>query len=212
MSHDTPTLQAHVRDRLGTRYSKRLRAAGRLPAVIYGHGEQPLAVSLDAKETLRHLHQGIHVFNISTGHGQETCLVKDLQFGHLGDDVIHLDLSRVNLDEQVEVKVHLHFVGAPAAAAKAGVVLTHVLNEVLVRCKVRDIPEEIRVDLEHMAGDAFTVADLAMPAGCTAVTAASSLVAHLEFVSEAAAGEAAAAPAAATPEVIARKEKEGEGS
>lgn len=213
MSHETPTLEAHVRDRLGSRYAKRLRAAGRLPAVIYGHGEAPVAVTLDAKETLRYLHQGIHVFHVATGSGQETCLVKDLQFGHLGDDVIHVDLSRVNLDEEVEVKVHLHFVGAPAAAAKAGVVLTHTLNEVEVRCKVRDIPEEIRVDLEKMVGEAFTVADLAMPTGCSPITAKDALVAHLEFVTEAAEGEAAASPSGASPEVLtARKEKEGEGS
>ncbi len=213
MSHETPTLEAHVRDRLGSRYAKRLRATGRMPAVIYGHGEAPLAVSLDAKETLRHLHHGSHVFKVVTDGGEQTCLVKDLQFGHLGDDVIHVDLSRVNLDEEVEVKVHLHFVGAPAAAAKSGVVLTHVLNEVEVRCKVRDIPDEIRVDLDKMTSDAFTVADLAMPAGCAAVTATDSLVAHLEYVTEDAEGEAAASPAAATPEVLtARKEKEGEGS
>ena len=213
MSHETPTLQAHVRDRLGSRYAKRLRAAGRLPAVIYGHGEQPVAVTLDAKETLRYLHHGIHVFHVATGNGQETCLVKDLQFGHLGDDVIHVDLSRVNLDEEVEVKVHLHFVGAPAAAAKPGVVLTHTLNEVEVRCKVRDIPEEIRVDLEKMAGETFTVSDLAMPTGCAPITAKDALVAHLEFVTEAAEGEAAASPSAASPEVVsARKDKEGGGS
>lgn len=209
MSSETPTLEAHVRDRLGSRYAKRLRATGRMPAVIYGHGETPLAVSLDAKETLRHLHHGSHVFRVVTDRGEETCLVKDLQFGHLGDDVIHVDLTRVNLDEEVEVLVHLEFAGAPAAAAKAGVVLTHVLNEIEVRCKVRDIPESIRVDLEKMEGDSMTVGDLVLPAGCVAKTAAEDAVAHLEHVGETAEGEATESDAAASPEVLtARKEEE----
>jgi large subunit ribosomal protein L25 len=212
MSNETPTLEAHVRDRLGSRYAKRLRATGRMPAVIYGHGETPLAVSLDAKETLQHLHHGTHVFRVVTDRGEETCLVKDLQFGHLGDDVIHIDLTRVNLDEEVEVLVHLEFAGAPAAAAKAGVVLTHVLNEIEVRCQVRDIPEMIRVDLEKMAGDALTVGDLALPAGCVAKTAAEAMVAHLEHVGETAEGEAVEADAATSPEVLTGRKEEGETS
>jgi len=209
MSSETPTLEAHVRDRLGSRYAKRLRATGRMPAVIYGHGEAPVAVSLDAKETLRHLHHGSHVFRVVTDRGEETCLVKDLQFGHLGDDVIHLDLTRVDLDEEVEVQVHLEFVGAPAAAAKAGVVLTHVLNEIEVRCKVREIPELIRVDLEKMTGESLAVGDLDLPAGCVATTAADAAVAHLEHVGETAEGEAIEADAATSPEVLTgRKEEE----
>ena len=213
MSHETPTLLAQTRDRLGTRQSRRLRAAGRLPAVIYGHGQDPLAVTLDARETLRYLHQGIHVFNVKSGASAETCLVRDLQFGHLGDDVIHVDLARVNLDEEVKVKVRLHFVGAPAAAAKSGVVLTHVMNELEVRCKVRDIPEEVRVDLEKMPGDALTLADFAMPKGCVVVGNPAALVAHLEYVAEEAKGEATAVAATTTPEVItAKKETPEEGA
>jgi len=209
MSSETPTLEAHVRDRLGSRYAKRLRATGRMPAVIYGHGEAPLAVSLDAKETLRHLHHGSHVFRVVTDRGEETCLVKDLQFGHLGDDVIHVDLTRVDLDEEVDVQVHLEFVGAPAAAAKAGVVLTHVLNQIEVRCRVRAIPESIRVDLEKMEGDALTVGDLSLPEGCVAKTPAEDAVAHLEHVGETSEGEATEADAATSPEVLtSRKEEE----
>lgn len=213
MSSETPTLEAHVRDRLGSRYAKRLRATGRMPAVIYGHGEAPLAVSLDAKETLRHLHHGSHVFQVKTDRGEETCLVKDLQFGHLGDDVIHVDLTRVNLDEEVDVQLHLEFSGEPASASKAGVVLTHVLNEIEVRCKVRDIPEHIRVELDKMEGDSLVVGDLSLPAGCVAKTAADAMIAHLEHVTEAAEGEAVESDAAASPEVLtARKDEGGEAS
>ena len=65
MSHETPTLTAERRERLGSKYSQRLRKAGRMPAVVYGHGAEPVSISVDAKETLTHLHHGIHVFNLA---------------------------------------------------------------------------------------------------------------------------------------------------
>ncbi|MFZ4750183.1 MAG: 50S ribosomal protein L25, partial [Phycisphaerales bacterium] len=110
MAKEVPTIQASTRDRVGSRYSKRLRAAGRLPAVIYGHGSEPLAVHVDEKITINALKKGLHVINLDIeGKGAETCLVKDLQFGFMGDDVIHMDLARVNLDEVVTVTVSFEF-------------------------------------------------------------------------------------------------------
>ena len=106
MAKEVPTIQASLRDKIGSRYSKRLRAAGRLPAVIYGHGSEPMSVHVDEHTTIGALKQGLHVINLDIdGKGTETCLVKDLQFGFMGDNVIHMDLARVNLDEIVEVTV-----------------------------------------------------------------------------------------------------------
>lgn len=211
MAHDVPTLDATRRDRLGSRYTKRLRASGRLPAVIYGHGAAPASVSLDERETLAALRHGSHVLNVRLDGAAETCLIKDLQFGYLGDNVIHLDLARVNLDEVVTVKVSLHFTGAPEAAKKAGNIVTHDLQELVISCKVRDIPEDVRIDLSMvMKGDVLTVGDLRLPAGVTAVTNADSIVCRVtQIAEEEAAGEAAAVPAeGATPEVAGEK-KEG---
>ena len=161
MAKEVPTIEATMRDRLGSRYSKRLRAAGRLPAVLYGHGSEPLAVHVDHKITLHALKKGQHVISLEiAGKGAETCLVKDLQFGFLGDDVIHMDLARVNLDEVVTVTVSFEFYGAPDAAKKSGVVIVNELNDIEVSCKVRDIPEHIRIDLTTMHNDTFTAADL----------------------------------------------------
>ena len=79
MSAQTPTLQATIRDRKGTRYARRLRAEGRLPAVIYGQGNDPKSITLDHIETVRHLQSGSHVFeiNFEDSTAAETCLVKD---------------------------------------------------------------------------------------------------------------------------------------
>ncbi len=213
MSKESPVLKAERRDRLGTRYARRLRDQGRLPAVIYGHGAEAVSVSLDRKEVLTTLKHGVHVLNVQVGDGAtETCLVKDLQFGFLGDDVVHVDLARVDLDETVTVKVHLTFYGQPESARKPGAVLVHAVNDIEVSCRVRDIPSDIRVDITNM-GDDFTAQQIKLPAGVTLVTPPNTMVCHVEIVKEevAAAPEAAEAATAAEPEVLtARKDKEGE--
>ena len=106
MKHKTPTITAQTRDRVGGRYAERLRSAGRLPGVIYGHKIAPVSVSVDAKEILTLIQHGAHAMYLDIeGGSKETCLVKDLQYGYLGDDVIHVDFARVDLNEEVNVHV-----------------------------------------------------------------------------------------------------------
>jgi large subunit ribosomal protein L25 len=200
MSKEVPTIQASTRERVGSRYSKRLRSAGRLPAVIYGHGSEPLAIHVDEHTTLGALKKGLHVLNLEIeGKGTETCLVKDLQFGFLGDNVIHMDLARVNLEEEVEVTVSIEFFGEPAAAKKSGVVVVHELSDLSVRCKVRDIPDHVRVDLTTMSGETFTASDASFPAGVTLVGDPHAVIARLQILKgdDGAAAEGAAPAAAA---------------
>ncbi len=198
MAKEVPTIQASTRDRVGSRYSKRLRAAGRLPAVIYGHGSEPLAVHVDEKITIGALKKGLHVINLEIeGKGAETCLVKDLQFGFMGDDVIHMDLARVNLDEVVTVTVSFEFYGAPDAAKRSGVVIVNELNDIQVSCKVRDIPEHIRIDLTTMHEDTFTAGQLKLPANVTLAGDPHAVIVRVQIVKEEAAAEAAAPGAAA---------------
>ena len=84
MSKETPTLAASTRERTGSRYARRLRAAGQLPAVLYGHGMDPISIAIHEIEIIRHLTEGAHVFELDIEGRKETCLVKDLQFGWLG--------------------------------------------------------------------------------------------------------------------------------
>ena len=212
MAKEVPTIQASTRDRVGSRSSKRLRAAGRLPAVIYGHGSEPLAVHVDEKITIGALKKGLHVINLEIeGKGAETCLVKDLQFGFMGDDVIHMDLARVNLDEVVTVTVSFEFYGAPDAAKRSGVVIVNELNDIQVSCKVRDIPEHIRIDLTTMHEDTFTAGQLKLPANVTLAGDPHAVIVRVQIVKEEAAAEAtapaaaAAAPAAAAAAPAAEK-------
>jgi large subunit ribosomal protein L25 len=209
MASTTPTVAATLRERLGTRYTRRLRAQGLLPVVIYGHGEKPVSAAVNAKEMLGHLHHGSHVINVAlAGGASQTSLVKDLQFGYLGDDVIHVDLARVNLDEIVRVNVRIEFFGECAASKKPGAVLTHDMAELAINCKVRDIPESVRADLSAMQGEMLSAGDLKLPAGITLAIDPHAPVARVITIAEEAAGEAAA-PAAAEAAPAADAKKEG---
>ncbi len=213
--HDTPTISATSRERTGTRYSQRLRKQGRLPAVIYGHKKTPLSVSIDEKEILILLHGGAHVLEVKIeGGSKETCLVKDLQFGYLGDNVIHVDFARVDLDEEVTVNVHLNFTGEPELAKKAEAILSHDITELEVICKVNAIPEEIRVDLTVMGEDTlFTVGQIELPAGLKATADPELPVCHISFIhqEEAEGEEVEVDSGAAEPEVITEAKSDDDG-
>ena len=190
MAKEVPVLKAVPRDRIGSRYAKRLRTAGRLPAVVYGHGSVPMSVSLCQHETLLHLKKGEKVFTIDIeGQATETCLVKDLQFGFLGDNVIHVDLTRVNLDEFVNARIHLDFAGSPEGAKKTGTIV---------------VPDSIRVDVSTM-GDVLTVGQIKLPAGIEAVTPGNTMLVQLQTIAEVAVAEAATGTAATAPEVLTAK-------
>jgi large subunit ribosomal protein L25 len=209
----TPTITAVPRERIGSRYARRLRQAGRLPAIIYGHERDPLAVSVDAREILGHLKRGTHVLNLSIqgGRAAETCLVKELQFGHLGDDIVHVDFARVDLEEEVHVHVALHFVGQPPAAQKAGAILSHDLTDLEVICRVNAIPEEIRVDLGQMGQQTvLTAGELALPPDIRLAGDAATPVVHVSFLhrEEAVGEQVELAPAPAEPEVISETKAE----
>ncbi len=202
----TPSITATTRERTGSRYAQRLRKQGRLPAVIYGHKTDPVSISVDEKEMLTLLKHGTHVLSLNVeGGSKETCLVKELQFGYLGDNVIHVDFARVELDEEVHVHVHLNFVGEPASARKTGAILSHDLTELEVICRVNEIPDEIKVDLNLM-GEAtvLTVSEVQLPPGLRATTNPSTPVAHISFIhkEEAVGEEVEVVPGAEEPEVI----------
>jgi len=207
MKHETPIITAQVRERSGSRYAQRLRKQGRLPAVVYGHKVAPVSVSVDEKELLGHIRHGAHAMYLDIeGHKRETCLVKELQYGYLGDNVIHVDFTRVDLDEMVTVNVHLALVGVAKESLKADAIFRQEMTELAVKCKVHAIPEDIRVDLSKMEGTQLTAGEIALPPGVTLEDDPTSLVATVAFLrkEEEPTGEEVEVDtaAAAEPEVI----------
>lgn len=183
---ETPRLTGTKRDKLGTRYSARIRKDGQLPAVIYGHGEDPLHIAMDAKSTVETLHNThAHVMEVEVEGKVENVLVKDVQWDYLGKEVLHLDLFRVDLSEEVEVEVALILRGEPAALKLAGAVMNQAYDTVTVSCRADMIPDEITVDVESMDENTpITVGDVKLPDGVTMVTEAELVVVSITIVQE----------------------------
>lgn len=208
MAHDIPNVPAEPRTKVGSRYAQRLRKEGRLPAVIYGHGQDPVSVTLDSKQFRDLYHENYHLMNLEVEGKTESCLVKDVQWDYLGDDVIHVDLTRVDLTEEVEVEVELVLKGRPAAMNQEGAVLNHPLAALTVKCAANNIPDQIIVDVSKLTlEDTLTVGDLSLPEGVAAVDDPEQLVAQIQ-IQEEIEEEAEEEAAEGEPEVIGREDEE----
>jgi large subunit ribosomal protein L25 len=204
----TANITAKVRPELGSRKNKRLRDAGFVPGVIYGHKEAVVPVTLPKKELVGHLNKGAHLFALSVDGNNENVLVKDVQYDHLGIDVLHVDFARVDLNERVEVTVPLVLKGEPKGEAEGGV-LQQNIADLEIECLVTQIPNEIRYNVSDMGLDAVLhIKDLPLPDGVRALQDPDLIVAAVREVVEEAPAEAA--EGAAEPEVIGKAADEGE--
>lgn len=202
-------LSAQARTALGSRANFKLRQTGAVPGVVYGHKEAVVPVTLPKKELVGHLNRGAHVFDLALDGKSEKVLVKDVQYDHLGIEVLHIDFARVSLDEKVEVTVPLDFRGTPKGEAEGGV-LQQLISDLEIECLVTDIPESVRVNVADLGvDDVIHIRDLQLPPGVRALQDGEVLVATVKVVAEEEAAPAADA-ATAEPEVIGRKAGEGE--
>jgi len=202
-------LKAERRNQSGTRNARRLREAGLLPAIIYGHQEKPVAVHMNYHDLALELHHHHRLLEVELEGKRVQVLVKEVQYDHLGDKVIHVDLARVSLDERVQVTVQVALRGTPAGVSEGGV-LEQVISEIELECQVTNIPEEIRVPVNHLqVGQALTAGELELPEGTTLITEADSPVAMVTVMAEEEEEEEeAAVEAEAEPEVISKKPSE----
>lgn len=202
-------LKAEARPSKGTREAQRVRRGGRLPAIIYGHGQKPESVAVVAEDFTYLLEQGRHLLEIDVAGNKHSVLIKDVQYDHLGAVPIHVDFALVDLTERVEVSVPLEFRGTPVGTHEGGA-LDHGRVDLEIECKVTEIPESIRVNVSEMKlGDILHVRDLELPAGMKAVTAADAIVCSVRAKTAAAeVEEVAGEEGAQQPEIIGRKEEE----
>ena len=210
MASQSIQMTAQPRAELGSRANKRLRDRGLVPGVVYGHKEAVVPVTLPKKELVGHLNHGAHVFDLAFDGRSEKVLVKEVQYDHLGIEVIHVDFARVSLDEKVEVTVPLEFKGTPKGEADGGV-LQQMISDLEVECLVTDIPSSIRVNVADLGvDDVLHVSDLQLPPGVRPLQDADLVVATVKIIEEEEAAPAAAVEGAAEPEIIGRKPEEGE--
>ena len=163
-------LNAESRTDTGKGASRRLRHAGKVPAIIYGGNKDPEALTLSHNELLRNLeHEAFysHILTIRTGGGTTSAILRDLQRHPSKPVIMHVDLQRVTADEALRTHVPLHFIGEDSnPAVKAGGLVSHEQTEVEIECLPKDLPEFIAVDISAMEiGDTLHLSDLKVPEG-----------------------------------------------
>jgi len=208
---DKVLLKVEIRDGSGGKHAAKLRKAGKLPAVMYGHGKEVLGLALNRHDFVEGLHHGHRLFEVSTGSDKQMALVKELQYDYLGKDVIHVDLMRVDMSERVTVAVTIELRGTPVGAQSGGMINSH-LDELEIECAVSEIPEVIQVSIKDIdVGDAIHAGEVELPAGMTLKTSPDALVLACHVVAAAKSTEELEEEQPATPEVITEKAEEGEG-
>ena len=189
------TLQAQTRDEFGKGAARRIRRAGQVPAVLYGHGSQPIHVTLPGHAILLALRQANVLLNIELPDGAaELALPKQVQRDPIRDTVEHVDLLIVKRGEKVTVEVPLVLVGEAAAET----LVNQDRNAVAVLAEATNIPAEIVVSIDGAdVGTQITLADIALPEGVTLAEDADSLVLTVVKARSAAEVDAELAEAAA---------------
>jgi large subunit ribosomal protein L25 len=161
----TVVLKAELREHSGSVDAARVRRDGRIPAIVYGHKQEPTAVSLDAHSLLEELHHGHRLMDVQIGKNQEKMIIKDIQYDYLGRNVIHLDLMRVDVTETVRVTIPIELKGTAKGATGGGVIEKHT-DHIEVECKVTDIPHSVVVLIKDIdIGDSIHAGDVTLPQG-----------------------------------------------
>jgi large subunit ribosomal protein L25 len=197
----------------GTRVARRLRKQGRVPAIIYGHKQAPVPISLSRDTVWEMLKKSTHLAELSVGGTTEMALVREVQWDHLGKEIIHVDFSRVSADESIEIELRLELRGNAPGIAEGGV-LEQLIHTIGVVCRANAIPEAIRVDVSNVhLNEGLHVRDLTgLPEGVTLDADPDLLLVHVTARAVAAPEpvEAPEAEGPVQPEVIKpeRKEKE----
>ena len=199
---DTVVLNAEVRKDSGTKYAKVLRKNGKLPAVVYGHKRDSVALAFDAHDFVTTLHHGHRLLEVKTGSKIETMLVKAVQYDHLGKDIIHADLVRVDLTERVKVTVPIELYGTSAGSHEGGIIDEHLAN-LEIECTAASIPEFIEVSIKEVdVGDAVHAKDIELPDGAKLITDPEALMLTCHLVAAAKSTEELEEDMPTAPEVI----------
>ena len=219
-TQEKPMLEAQPRTPGTKNDARRVRAAGKVPAVVYGAGKDAASVSLDPRQVSRILNsQSGHntIFELTMDGEKTQAMIVDWQYEPIKGSLLHIDLKRIAMDQKLTVEVPIVLKGEAAGVKQQGGILEQLLREVEIECLPADIPASIDVDIAHLVfGKVLRVEDLPQSDKIKYLTDANQAVAHVTVVKEevAAAPEAVAAEAGAAPaepEVIKKgKQEEGE--
>ena len=208
----TKLLKAEIRERTGTKAVQKVRREGRIPAIIYGHKQTPVAISLDAHNFVEGLHHGHRLMDVQIDKKKEKIIVKDLQYDHLGKNIIHADLMRVDITETIKVNVPIELKGAGTAKGthEGGIIEEHV-DHLEIECKATDIPETIVVWVKEIGvGDSLHAGDILLTEGLKLISPPETLLVTCHLVAAAKTTEQVEEEMPTTPEVITEAKAPGE--
>jgi large subunit ribosomal protein L25 len=192
-------------------HARRVRVAGQIPAVVYGAGQEPVAVVVDPKAVTRILHSEsghntIFDLNVENAGGVIKAMIVDWQNEPIKGKLLHIDIKRIAMDKPMRVSVPIHLVGTPVGVKSQGGILDHVLREIEVECLPADIPSHLDVDVTGLAlNGAIHVSDLPHAGTLKFLAEENATVAHVTAVKAEAAAEAVVATA--TEPEVAKKGK-----
>lgn len=203
----TETLNVEVRSNVGKVANKHLRRAGKIPATLYGHGEASLSIAVNAEAfgvAMRHHSRLVQL----QGGVNESALIKALQYNTFGTEILHVDFTRVDANERIEVDVSVELKGT-SLGAKSGGVIAHILHEVQIECLATAIPEKLTINVTNLdKGGELFVKNIDVPEGVKILTDADEIV--VQCVEPGAEPETPIGGGAAEPEIIGRKAGEEE--
>ncbi|MHC4430457.1 MAG: 50S ribosomal protein L25 [Planctomycetota bacterium] len=206
----TLLLKAEVRRNTGSKAVRKVRRQGRIPAIVYGHKQEPVAISLDEHDFVEGLHHGHRLIDVQMGRKKERMLVKELQYDYLGRNIIHVDLMRVDMSETIKVTVPIELKGIAAGTHEGGIIEEHV-DRLEIECKVTDIPQVLVVWVKDVhVGDALHASDIELPEGVKLASPPETLLVTCHLVAAAKTAEEAEEEAPTAPEVIGEVKEPGE--
>ena len=171
-------LKAEQRTGGGKGDARKLRSAGRVPGVVYGHGDS-VPIDVDARELYHLLHTdaGMNVLvDLKVGKDEWLAMPRDVQRDNIRDRLLHIDFLRIARDEKITVEVPVHIVGDSHGVREGGVVEHHLWN-LQVECLPQDVPTAVEADITPLGiGESLKVEQLAVPKGCTILTSLDEIV------------------------------------
>ncbi len=215
---DNNTLEAQSRTSGNKNAARRVRQDGKIPAVVYGAGQDSLPVAVDPRQVTRILNSETGhntIFDLALDGAKTKAMIVDWQYEPIKGKLLHIDVKRIAMDKKLAVMVPIELVGEPAGVKTQGGILEQMLREVEIECLPADIPSHIDVDVSDLVfGKVLRVADLPHSDKLKFLTDENQPVAHVTVVKEevVATPEAVAAEAAAPaePEVIKKGKQETE--
>ena len=215
---DNNTLEAQPRTPGNKNDARRVRRDGKIPAVVYGAGQDSMSVAVDPRQVTRILNSETGhntIFDLALDGSKSKAMIVDWQYEPLKGKLLHIDVKRIAMDKKLAVMIPIFLKGEAAGVKQQGGILEQMLREVEVECLPADIPSHIDADIAHLVfGKVLRVSDLPHSDKLKFLTDENQPVAHVTSVKEEVAPtpEAAAAEAAAPaePEVIKKGKQEAE--